>query len=49
MTTFIKIINKFRHEAWSERDKGFRFERLMQAYLKRQLYMKDALKKFGYG
>lgn len=34
MTTFIKIINKFRHEAWSERDKGFRFERLMQAYLK---------------
>ena len=34
MTTFIKIINKFRHEAWSERDKGFRFECLMQAYLK---------------
>lgn len=34
MTTFTKIINKFRHEAWSERDKGFRFERLMQAYLK---------------
>lgn len=34
MTTFTKIINKFRHEAWSECDKGFRFERLMQAYLK---------------
>ncbi len=34
MTTFTKIINKIRHEAWSERDKGFRFERLMQAYLK---------------
>lgn len=34
MTTFIKIIDKFRREAWSERDKGFRFERLMQAYLK---------------
>lgn len=34
MTTFIKIIDKFRHEAWSERDKGLRFERLMQAYLK---------------
>ena len=34
MTTFTKIIDKFRHEAWSERDKGFRFERLMQAYLK---------------
>lgn len=34
MTTFTKIIDKFRQEAWSERDKGFRFERLMQAYLK---------------
>ena len=34
MTTFTKIIDKFRREAWSERDKGFRFERLMQAYLK---------------
>ena len=34
MTTFSKIINKFRSEALSEHDKGFRFERLMQAYLK---------------
>ena len=34
MTTFTEIINKLRHEALSERDKGFRFERLMQAYLK---------------
>ena len=34
MTTFTKIIDKFRRDAWSERDKGFRFERLMQAYLK---------------
>ena len=34
MTTFTKIIDKFRNEALSERDKGFRFERLMQAYLK---------------
>ena len=34
MTTFTEIIDKFRREAWSERDKGFRFERLMQAYLK---------------
>ena len=33
MTTFTKIIDKFRREAWSERDKGFRFERLMQTYL----------------
>lgn len=34
MTTFNKIINKFHREALSERDKGFRFERLMQDYLK---------------
>ena len=34
MTTFTKRIDKFRREAWSERDKGFRFERLMQTYLK---------------
>lgn len=33
MTTFSHILNKFRKEALSERDKGFRFERLMQAYL----------------
>ena len=34
MTTFTQIIDKFRREAWSEREKGFRFERLIQAYLK---------------
>ena len=34
MITFTKIIDKFRRDALSERDKGFRFERLMQAYLK---------------
>lgn len=34
MKTFSQILNKFREEASSERDKGFRFERLMQAYLK---------------
>jgi len=34
MATFITILNKFRKESFSERDKGFRFERLMQAYLK---------------
>lgn len=33
MTTFSQILNKFRKEALSERDKGTRFERLMQAYL----------------
>lgn len=34
MATFTKILDKFRKESFSERDKGFRFERLMQAYLK---------------
>ena len=34
MTIFTQILNKFRKEALSERDKGDRFERLMQAYLK---------------
>lgn len=33
MTTFFQILNKFRKEALSERDKGHRFERLMQSYL----------------
>lgn len=31
--SFIKIINEYRQKAFSERDKGDRFERLMQAYL----------------
>lgn len=34
MNTFAQILNKFRQEVFSERDKGYRFERLMQAYLK---------------
>ena len=34
MITFSQILHKFRQEAFSEHDKGFRFERLMQAYLK---------------
>lgn len=34
MKTFSQILNKFRKESLSERDKGFRFERLIQAYLK---------------
>ena len=34
MSTFAQLLNKFRQKAFSERDKGYRFERLMQAYLK---------------
>lgn len=33
MVSFSQTLNKFRKEALSEKDKGFRFERLMQAYL----------------
>lgn len=32
--TFNSVLDKFRSEALSERDKGFKFEKLMQAYLK---------------
>ncbi len=32
--SFNTILEKFRKESFSERDKGFRFEKLMQAYLK---------------
>lgn len=32
-TTFQKVLNKYRETAFSERDKGDKFERLMQAYL----------------
>ncbi|HOX95970.1 MAG TPA: DEAD/DEAH box helicase family protein [Candidatus Woesebacteria bacterium] len=31
--TFNKILDRFRSESFSERDKGFKFERLIQAYL----------------
>lgn len=34
MTAFPEILDRFRTQALSERDKGSRFERLMQAYLK---------------
>ena len=34
MANFNKVLKKFREESFSERDKGFRFERLIQAYLK---------------
>lgn len=34
MNAFNEVLKKYRSEAYSERDKGTRFERLMQAYLK---------------
>ena len=33
MTSFNKILEKYRKISFSQRDKGDRFERLMQAYL----------------
>ena len=33
MNPFQRILNKFRKYAFSERDKGDKFERLIQAYL----------------
>ena len=35
--SFQKILGKYRKIAFSERDKGDRFERLMQAYLMQAL------------
>ena len=34
MSIFNQILNQYREKSFSERDKGDRFERLMQAYLK---------------
>lgn len=33
MTTFLDILKKYRTQSFSERDKGARFERLMQRFL----------------
>jgi predicted helicase len=34
MQTFEEILQKYRDISFSERDKGYRFERLMQSFLK---------------
>ena len=44
-STFLKILDKFRSEAVSERDKGGRFERLMQAYMQTTPLYADDLDK----
>ncbi len=44
MTTFQQILNKFRKEAFSEKDKGDRFERLMQLYLLTEPYYAKVFK-----
>jgi len=44
-TPFYTVLNKYRKEAYSERDKGTKFERLMQAYLKTDPKYADRFKK----
>lgn len=43
MPAFNEVLKKYRSEAYSERDKGTRFERLMQAYLKTDPLYADML------
>jgi predicted helicase len=43
MTSFEQVLQKYRDISFSERDKGYRFERLMQAYLKTDPYYADIL------
>jgi len=38
MTAFEQILQKYRETSFSERDKGFRFEKLMKAYLQSDPY-----------
>lgn len=44
-SAFLKILDKFRSESVSERDKGGRFERLMQAYMRTTSLYADDLEK----
>jgi len=45
MTTFQQILNHFRKEAFSQTDKGKRFERLMQLYLLTEPYYANVFKR----
>lgn len=45
ISAFLKILDKFRSESVSERDKGGRFERLMQAYMQTTPLYADDLDK----
>ncbi|MCL2765433.1 MAG: DEAD/DEAH box helicase family protein, partial [Treponema sp.] len=38
MTTFEQVLQKYRETSFSERDKGYRFEKLMKAYLQTDPY-----------
>jgi len=45
---FQKILDKYRKISFSQRDKGDRFERLMQAYLLTDPYYTNHLKTSGF-
>ena len=47
--SFKRILEKYRKIAFSERDKGDRFERLMQAYLKTDPKYAHLFRRFGSG
>ena len=47
--TFQTVLNAFRKYAFSERDKGDKFERLMQAYLQTDPYYANRFKKCLFG
>lgn len=49
-TPFQAVLHKFRKQSFSERDKGARFERLMQAYfLTDPKYAPQFKKTYGFG
>ena len=47
--TFKNILDKFRKYAFSERDKGDKFEKLMQAYLQTDPKYALFFQRFGFG
>lgn len=47
--TFKNILDKFRKDAFSERDKGDKFEKLMQAYLQTDPKYATFFQRFGFG
>lgn len=47
--TFKNILDKFRKYALSEKDKGDKFEKLMQVYLQQTPNMLRSFRLFGFG
>ena len=49
MTSFEQVLQNYRDTSFSERDKGYRFERLMQSYLNTDPTMQGFFPQFGSG